>query len=283
MIMSTRNKRRRWMMGLSTVLGFRPQGFFLPYRYAFSVQPIAYPGLAKAFRIKERLFEDYLTQIRSHSSDILALPGKATGARFDQAWFPGLDALFAYTMVRNYHPKRIIEVGSGHSTRFLAAGIQDGGLKTDLICIDPAPRASLAHLNVQRRSSILQKAPTADFEALEAGDLLFIDSSHLLMPGTDVDYLIGHILPGLQPGVYVHIHDIFLPDPYPRSWAWRSYNEQSVVAALLQGDGYDLLFSSHYVATRMKEKLKSSPFNELDIAGTDLQSSLWLQKHSSSF
>lgn len=283
MIMLTKKKRRRWVMGLSTILGFRQQGFFLPCRYASSAQPIAYPRLAEAFRIKEPSFEDKLALIRAYSSDILALPGKGTCARFDQTWYPGLDALFAYTMVRNYRPKRIVEVGSGHSTRFLAAAIQDSGLKTDLICIDPAPRAPLGHLNVQWRSSILQKAPMMDFEALEAGDLLFIDSSHLLMPGTDVDYLIGHILPGLEPGVYVHIHDIFLPDPYPRSWTWRGYNEQSVVAALLQGDGYELLFSSHYVATRMEEKLNSSPFNELDIAGIDLQSSLWLQKRSSSF
>ena len=166
----------------------------------------------------------------------------------------------------------------------MAAAIQDGALSTRLVCIDPAPRAGLDHLatlgklDLRWRSSVLQQAPADDIEALDEGDLLFVDSSHLLMPGTDVDYLIGHILPTLRPGVYLHVHDIFLPDPYPADWAWRGYNEQSAVAALLQGNGYDLVFASHYVATRMASRLKNSPFKELDVAGAALQSSLWLQK-----
>ncbi len=135
----------------------------------------------------------------------------------------------------------------------------DGGLETSLVCIDPAPRAALDHLDVQWRSSVLQEAPLADIDALQAGDVLFIDSSHLLMPGTDVDYLIGHVLPRLKPGVYLHLHDIFLPDPYPADWGWRGYNEQSAIAALLQGDGYELIFASHYAATRMAEQLKDEP------------------------
>lgn len=266
------------MMGLSTVLGLSPKGFFLPYRYAASVKPIAYPGLEPFFRTAEPDFIDLIGRIEGLASDILALEGKASGARFDQSWFPGLDALAAYTIVRDRRPKRIVEVGSGHSTRFMAAGIQDGGFEASLVCIDPAPRATLDHLDVRWRSSVLQEAPTADFDALEAGDLLFIDSSHLLMPGTDVDYLIGQILPGLRSGVYLHVHDIFLPDPYPMKWAWRGYNEQSALAALLQGGGYDLVFASRYAASRMADRLLGSPFREIEIERTELQSSLWLQK-----
>lgn len=276
--MLTRNKRRRWMMGLPTVLGFRPKGFFLPYRYAAAVEPIAYPGLIPRFEAAEPSFTGMLSRIEAYADHLLALPGNQTGARFDQRWFPGLDALSAYSLVRDSRPKRIVEIGSGHSTRFLAAAIQDGGLGTDLACIDPAPRATLDHLDVRWRPSVLQNAPTDDVEALDAGDLLFVDSSHLLMPGTDVDYLIGHLLPGLRSGVYLHIHDIFLPDPYPESWAWRGYNEQSAIAALLQGEGYDLIFASHYVATRMTARLHGPPFKDLCIADANLQSSLWLRK-----
>jgi hypothetical protein len=250
----------------------------LPYRYAASVRPIAYPGLEPAFSAAMPDYRRLLGEMRALSDDILALPGKATGAHFDQSWFPGLDALSAYTIVRTGRPQRIVEVGSGHSTRFMAAAIQDGGLRTSLTCIDPAPRASLDHLDVRWRSAVLQAAPADDILELEAGDLLLIDSSHLLMPGTDVDYLIGHILPTLSAGVYLHIHDIFLPDPYPSDWAWRGYNEQSALAALLQGEGYDLVFASHYVATRMADELLASPFRELDIQGQELQSSLWLRK-----
>ncbi len=276
--MLTRSRRRRWMMGLQTILGFTPKGFFLPYRYAAAVQPIAYPGLTPLFGAARPQFEQLLARIEALSRDILALPDGMARARFDQSWFPGLDGLAAYAIVRDRHPSRIVEVGSGHSTRFMAAAIQDGDLKTDLVCIDPAPRATLDHLDVRWRSSVLQSAPATDIEALQAGDILFIDSSHLLMPGTDVDYLIGHILPSLASGVYVHIHDIFLPDPYPSSWAWRGYNEQSAIAALLQGDGYDLIFASRYVATRMAQRLTGSPFKDIDTGSADLQSSLWLQK-----
>ncbi len=266
------------MMGLSTVLGLRPNGFFLPYRYASSVQPIAYPALEAYFSSAELDFAKLIKVIEALSSDIGALSGKPAKARFDQSWFPGLDALAAYAMIRDRQPSRIVEIGSGHSTRFMAAGIHDSGLATSLVCIDPAPRAVLDHLDVQWRPSILQEASLDDIEALDEGDLLFVDSSHLLMPGTDVDYLIGHVLPKLRSGVYLHIHDIFLPDAYPSDWAWRGYNEQSAIAALLQGNGYDLIFSSHYIATRMAGQLKGSPFKELDITSTELQSSLWLRK-----
>jgi hypothetical protein len=266
------------MMGLPTVLGLKPKGFFLPYRYAASVQPIAYPALEPYFSAAEPNFAELIATIGTLSSDVAALSGKASGARFDQSWFPGLDALAAYAIVRDRRPRKIVEIGSGHSTRFMAAAIQDGMLSTSLVCIDPAPRASLDHLDVRWRSSVLQEAPADDIEALDEGDLLFVDSSHLLMPGTDVDYLIGHILPKLRPGVYLHVHDIFLPDTYPADWAWRGYNEQSAIAALLQGNGYDLVFASHYVAIRMASQLKNSPFKELDVTSTALQSSLWLQK-----
>ena len=80
------------------------------------------------------------------------------------------------------------------------------------------------------------------FEALAAGDILFIDSSHIAMPGTDVDRLFLDVLPRLAGGTLVHIHDIALPYAYPKIWDWRGYNEQLLVGALLQGGGYELVF-----------------------------------------
>ena len=88
----------------------------------------------------------------------------------------------------------------------------------------------------------------AVFEALAAGDILFIDSSHIAMPGTDVDRLFLDVLPRLAGGTLVHIHDITLPYAYPKIWDWRGYNEQLLAGALLQGGGYELVFASHFVA-----------------------------------
>lgn len=276
--MLSRSQRRRLTMGLSTVLGLRSRGFFLPYRYAASVRRTGYPRLEPYLVAATPRFETMLAQIEALEVDIRALAVSSPACRFDQEWFPRLDALAAYAMLRRHRPARIVEVGSGHSTRFMAAAIRDGALETRFVCIDPAPRASLEGLEIAWRNTVLQEAPPDDIDALRAGDLLFIDSSHLLMPGTDVDHLIGHILPALRAGVYLHIHDIFLPDPYPEAWTWRGYNEQCAIAALLQGGGYDLLFASHFVRTRMAKRLDASSLEALAAAGGGLSSSLWLQK-----
>jgi hypothetical protein len=133
-------------------------------------------------------------------------------------------------------------------------------------------------LAVEHRPVLLRDADSDDFGALEEGDILFIDSSHIAMPGTDVDRLFLDILPRLSKGVLVHIHDITLPDAYPREWAWRSYNEQIPVGTLLQGRGYDLVFASHFVA---KEILPSRPrgiLSRLPISPGAHETSLWLRK-----
>lgn len=280
--MLSRVRRRRLSMGLATVLGLKRRGFFLPYRYAGDVHPPkGYPGLEMLFRDATDAFSSHLDATDALAPAIDALIAGNRGCRLDQQWFPRLDALAAYAMVRARRPARIVEVGSGHSTRFMAAAIQDGGLSCGLTSIDPAPRASLSGLDVTWRKAVLQDAPADDLLALESGDVLFIDSSHLLMPGTDVDHLIGHILPTLPRGILLHIHDIFLPDGYPESWAWRGYNEQTAIAALLQGGGYGLLFASRYIATRMADRLAASPLLEaarVFPGRDDLASSLWLEK-----
>lgn len=280
--MLSRAGRRRLSMGLETVLGFRRRGFFLPHRYAGDVDPTgSYPALEGVFERASADFSSLISDIDALAPDIDILLAGDRGCRLDQAWFPRLDALAAYALVRAKKPARIVEVGSGHSTRFMAAAIADGDLPTTLTCIDPAPRASLDGLDVIWRKTALQTAPAEDLQALMGGDLLFIDSSHLLMPGTDVDHLIGHVLPAMPEGVLLHVHDIFLPDAYPESWSWRGYNEQSAMAALLQGGGYQLLFASRYIATRIGERLAESRHlkpSRVTADKDDLASSLWLVK-----
>jgi predicted O-methyltransferase YrrM len=192
--------------------------------------------------------------------------------RWDQDWFPRLDAAAAYAIVRKTKPRRIVEVGSGHSTRFLARAVADGELPTHITCIDPEPRATIAGLDVDFVASPVQSASLDTF-VLEAGDILFIDSSHQVKPGSDLEFLFGRVLPGLTSGVRVHFHDIFLPDPYPQAWAWRRYNEQEAVARLL-GDGYALEFSSHQAA---KERL-DGVLAQLPRLPEAIESSFWLCK-----
>jgi predicted O-methyltransferase YrrM len=191
--------------------------------------------------------------------------------RWKQDWFPRLDAAAAYAIVRKTQPRRIVEVGSGHSTRFLARAVADGELATRITCIDPEPRATIAGLPVEFVASAVQGVPLAVFGRLAAGDILFIDSSHQLKPGSDLDFLLGRVLPRLATGVRVHFHDIFLPDPYPERWAWRRYNEQEAVARLLS-DGYALEFSSH------QAKGVTGVLARLPLLPGALESSFWLCK-----
>lgn len=272
-----RGRIRRLAMGLGTLFG-RPRGFFIPHRYAGAAQPCGYPALAASLAGCESAFEAVLEDIQRYRERLLRLRGAAPQPRFDQDWFPRLDAAAAYVMVCRARPARILEVGSGHSTRFLARAIADEGLATELVCIDPAPRAPLRGLAVRWVEDVVQRAPEACFSDLRPGDILFVDSSHILMPGTDVDWLLNRILPALAAGVVVHFHDVFLPDPYPESWAWRGYNEQQAIAALLQGAAYDCVFASHYAATRMADRLEQGVLAELPRSA--LESSFWLVKRS---
>jgi hypothetical protein len=191
--------------------------------------------------------------------------------RWTQDWFPRLDAAAAYAMVRTRKPRRIVEVGSGHSTRFMARAIADGALGTTLTCIDPRPRASIQGLPVEWLSQPVQQANPSIFEGL---DLLFIDSSHQLKPGSDVEFLLEQALPALPAGAHVHFHDIFLPDPYPQAWAWRNYNEQQAVAELLRRGAFSVVFSSH----QCRGRLGGSSLARLPLVPGALESSLWLRK-----
>ena len=115
------------------------------------------------------------------------------------------------------------------------------------------------------------------FQALNSGDFLFVDSSHVLMPGSDVDKILNRIIPELPSGVWIHFHDVFLPDDYPREWGWRGYNEQNALMQLMFCD-YRVEFSSHYVVTSMPGNLESSFINRLPIFPGAQQSSLWLRR-----
>src|ERR671918_1649746 len=169
------SRGRRLGMGLATLLGLRPRGFFIPHRHADRVVRDGYPSLEAPFAARAGAFLDLLAEIDGWVPNLLAMRGPAPAPRLDQDWFPALDAAAAYAIVRRTKPQRIVEVGSGHSTRFLARAIADGQLATSLTCIDPAPRAPLRGLAVDWLPVLLHDAPEARFVALQAGDILFID------------------------------------------------------------------------------------------------------------
>jgi hypothetical protein len=262
-------------------MGLR-RGFFIPYRYAHRLSAPgarpAYQAISDLLAAREDRFAAVLEGLGTYGTALLAIGEEPPPApRWRQDWFPRLDAAVTYALVRERRPTRIVEVGSGHSTRFLARAVADGGLSTEITAIDPAPRAALRGLPVNWLATTATAAGPAPFQALASGDMLFIDSSHVLMPGSDVDFLLNDVIPLLPTGVAVHFHDIFLPDDYPEAWSWRGYNEQLAVGPLLAGS-WEVLFASHYAATRLGPRVAASVAAALPLLPGAYESSLWLER-----
>lgn len=158
---------------------------------------------------------------------------------FNNSYFSSPDAEVLYAMLRWLRPSLYVEVGSGNSTRVARQAVIDGNLSTRIVCVDPAPRRELAGMADEiHRERVEDLQDTAVMARLQAGDVLFIDSSHDVRPGNDVMHLFLEVLPRLAPGVIVHVHDVFLPYDYPRDWVVGqrlTWTEQYIVAALLSG------------------------------------------------
>ena len=269
---------RRLRLGVRTLVGRHPGGFFIPYRHAPAVVPVGYPALEPLFAAALPEMLCRLEQIDSLGESLRSFAGPPPRPRWEQGWFPRLDGAALYAMVRTSRPRRVLEVGSGHSTRFVVQAVADGDIACSVTCIDPQPRADLAQLGVTLHRRLFEPVDADLAAELAGGDMLLIDSSHVAVPGSDVDLLLNLVLPRLAPGVLVHLHDIFLPDPYPPDWTWRGYNEQVAVAPLLHGGGYAVRWSSHYLAARHADKLAGNVVGQLPLGEGAFEGSLWLEK-----
>lgn len=150
-------------------------------------------------------------------------------------WLSPLDLAVLYTTVALANPSRYVEVGSGYSTMFVRRAIDDHGLDTDITSIDPEPRADIDRFCDHVLRDPLEATDLGLFDALEAGDVVFIDGSHRCFTNSDVTVALLEVLPNLPPGVHVGIDDIYLPYDYPPAWADRFYSEQYVLAAWMLG------------------------------------------------
>jgi len=212
--------------------------------------------------------------------ELAALPRKqadaAGGGYFvDNGAFESVDAEVLYAMIRSAKPARVLEIGSGWSTllslRALEANRAEGAGDTAgrLTAIEPYPHAFVRDAIAARPDFAemldeqVQGLPLELFTSLEAGDILFIDSSHVLRIGSDVQYEFLEILPRLRPGVLVHVHDIFLPGEYPRDWVFgpehRFWNEQYLLQAYLIGNAHtEVAWGSSWMHRRHPEALEKA-------------------------
>ena len=174
----------------------------------------------------------------------------------NNGWFNGADALALYGLLRHLGPARVIEIGSGYSSavmldtreRFLDAA-------TNFTFIDPEPERLMSLLNPTDMTQVellpmpLQKVDPSIFSELTAGDVLFVDSSHVSRIGSDVNFIFFEIIPNLAPGIFVHFHDIFYPFEYPKPWVFegRAWNEAYMLRTFLafNADFQIRLFNSY--------------------------------------
>jgi hypothetical protein len=202
------------------------------------------PCGAVDFRLKEQIcrLRTELLPFASEWTFPETDPGDKHQFHFNNGFFERIDAEVAYSFVRQRKPKRVIEVGSGNTTLVLAAALRKNaelGFPAEFIAIEPSPPPFLKD-GVPGLSRLIctqvQQAPFDLFLRLEANDIVFIDSSHVVSMDSDVLYECLRILPELAPGVLVHFHDIFAPLDYPEKFVMTNlcfWGEQYLLEAFL--------------------------------------------------
>ncbi len=220
----------------------RQQLVFIDYpvtpsaRYGYGKPP--HPKLYDLIAKDRTGYQATLEKFWEFKESLLKIPTQPT-APLEPSWVNGwlspFDLASLYCLVALNHPQHYLEVGSGVSTRVAGRAVRDHQLRTRIISIDPQPRAEIDSLCEKVIRQPLESVELEVFDQLAPGDILFIDSSHRVFTNSDVTVLFLDVLPRLQPGVLIHLHDIFLPYDYPPEWRDRYYSEQYLLAAMLLG------------------------------------------------
>lgn len=279
---------------LSQLQGFPPGHFY---------SPVVDPGTLEArdaeiwgrqdaeqlvgidLRTEEQL--DFIRQFVPYYSELPYTQEKDPLVRyyFQNDYYTQNDAVVLYALMRHIKPKNIIEIGSGFTSAIMLDINQLFFGNTIRLCfIDPYPERLLALMNEKDRLSSqvisreVQSVPLSLYGVLEAGDILFVDSSHVAKTGSDLNHILFGILPALKPGVLIHFHDIFFPLEYPKTWVMqgRNWNENYLIRAfLMHNNAYRIRLYSDYIFNHHQEAFQQMPF-AYGLQGT----SLWLEKTS---
>jgi len=248
----------------------------------------AHPELDALIGSGQTRYGEVLAALGEMQSDFAQVPLGGSYESNDpfwfNAWFPPLDGMALTGMLRAYNPARMIEIGSGMSTKFARRAIAAYGLRTRLTSVDPQPRNQVDTLCDEVIRQPLEQCPAGMFESLEPGDILFLDSSHRAFQGSDVTVFFLEILPRLAPGVILHLHDIYLPYDYISGHVRRLWNEQYLLATalLFGGSAFEVLFPCWYVgrdpvlAALAGRLLRRDVLQNVDLYGA----SFWMRKIS---
>jgi predicted O-methyltransferase YrrM len=198
------------------------------------------------------------------------------------------DALTLSGLLRLIRPRRLIEIGSGYSSAMTLDTVEhylDG--QTELTFVEPYPELLESLMRPGDRDQVtiiptpLQQVPAETFLALQSGDVLFIDSTHVVKTGSDVTWLYSNVLPLLNEGVWLHIHDIFYPFEYRKDWVFegRAWSEAYLVRAFLTcNPEFRIMLFNDWLATFHRDRIAA----ELPTMLTDRPGALWLHRSAKS-
>jgi hypothetical protein len=231
-------------------------------RWGYHIRPIHYyeplPDFSAITPEQIQRRRDY-SAIDFHWDDQLRLLGELESyagelpeSDLHNDYFSGLDAIVYYSLIRQLRPRRIIEIGGGYSTR-IAGKALTANQSGRLTCIEPFPEERLngSGLGVELITKRVEEISVDFFRSLKANDILFIDSSHTVKFGSDVCYEFLEIIPALNRGVWVHVHDIFFPHDYPAEWLLKrrlALNEQYLLEAFLSFNAdFSVQLANHWI------------------------------------
>jgi predicted O-methyltransferase YrrM len=292
-------ERDKLFAELSAISPNGPYKFFVPPGHFFSPLPeLDYvkrheaeifgeaPRTIPGIDLREAEQLELLRRFQPYYAELPFSAGKSESRRyyFENPAYSYSDAIFLYSMIRHFKPKRIIEIGSGYSSCvMLDTNELFFGNAIDITFVEPYPELLLSLIRKTDRerttliSSNLQEVDLKLFAQLEEHDIVFVDSTHVSKIYSDVNYIFFKLLPSLRSGVLVHFHDIFYPFEYPKEWVYenRAWNEAYLFKAFLQYNEvfrivmfntYLQIFHADYFQTHMPLCLK------------DPGGSIWIQK-----
>jgi hypothetical protein len=278
------------MPALTLRSGFRcyPQVFYSPLVNPAEIdisklgQKRHLPGIAMDLA----LAEEWTEKLAAFASELAWMPREEPSRRV--VWhetYTTTDSAYLYCLLRHLKPKRYIEVGCGVSSRVSSEAMRRNeaeGIRAESTFIEPYPGPRLEGVNLYGELLVkkIEEVPLDFFRSLGSGDVLFIDTSHVLKCQNDVEWELNHILPSLKSGVWVHIHDIYTPYEQPYDWLLGRYapgsaNEQYAVEAFLSGgDTFEVVLPLHLIGRERVDLL-----GKLTAEGHDRGQAIWLRKN----
>jgi hypothetical protein len=224
----------------------------------------AHPKISHILKAQQGEFSSLIDAFGKHADLLKSIRTEgdpsATTPFWRNNWFENMDAAVLVGLLASKKPNLHFEIGSGNSTKFCRHTIDRLGLSTKLVSVDPEPRASIDALCDEVIRSGLEYCDLKIFDQLSAGDILFFDGSHRTFTNSDVTVFFLEVIPRLKQGIFVHIHDIFLPVDYPPEWSRKLFSEQYMLAAMLlcPRPPFKVLFPNWYVCNEAGLKSKAT-------------------------